>query len=386
MDTAAKCLVFRKPNPKASPETQPSPPVDPALIDVSTPRTAPFVNALDPAEIGKIGLQPLTPQQRAASQAKHDEESMQLDSRPPSTSDVSPSPSPSASSVSLPGFSPLIPPLSVELRQMVNNIEMQLQLHEPISDRERETVTVRDLRTLSDGEWLNDTVINAVLKCVTDAAAQHAATTARARTKNEPPVVGSLGTQWFTTYKTKQSEQGTGASTMSRWLNRAKLTKQGLLYCRFLLLPVHLGNHWTMAVVEPLPKRIRYFDSLRGERPDVINAIHDVLQFQLHESIYGQRGDWTLTFGPTNAQTNGNDCGVFSIWNAIATVTGRSHVEEVRAASMPEARDLLKAVLCNGGFMGELALPFEQELNLGRDNLEQVVDSKVLDAAGVLRL
>ncbi|KAF1817425.1 cysteine proteinase, partial [Eremomyces bilateralis CBS 781.70] len=235
-------------------------------------------------------------------------------------------------------------------------------------------------------EWLNDNVINTVLKYLTEAAAQHATTTKPPRGKNNPPVVGALGTQWFTTYQTKEKEGGAGAATMGRWFNRAKLVKNNLLYCKFLVLPVHLGNHWVMVVIEPLPKRIHYFDSMHGKRADVIEALHDILECQLYDDIYEQRVQWRVSYGPTNSQTNGNDCGVFSIWNAIATVTGRSTIEEVTAAGMPNARYWLKAVLCNGGFTGEFALPFEQELNLGWDDLKKVMELDALEAASIPRL
>jgi sentrin-specific protease 1 len=86
-----------------------------------------------------------------------------------------------------------------------------------------------------------------------------------------------------------------------------------------IFFPINLNNeHWAMAVVFMRRKRICYYDSLSWNGEKYVNGLMQWVQDEGINKKNGMRVDaaeWELSYKESNVpqQTNGYDCGVFSI-------------------------------------------------------------------------
>ena len=83
-----------------------------------------------------------------------------------------------------------------------------------------------------------------------------------------------------------------------------------------ILVPVHIHNHWTIAIIDLRVKHIKYMDSLGGENNECLDTLLDYLAQELKDKknrqldVYERRryNDQNLP-----KQENGSDCGVFTL-------------------------------------------------------------------------
>ena len=108
-------------------------------------------------------------------------------------------------------------------------------------------ITRKDLRTMQDGEWLNDVVINAYLALVAQRSKDH---------PNRYAKVHQMSTYFYSTLtRTGRFDY----SRVRRWTSKVDLFAMDKI-----LVPIHLGTHWTLAVIQVARFHIDYFDSLGG--------------------------------------------------------------------------------------------------------------------------
>jgi hypothetical protein len=159
-------------------------------------------------------------------------------------------------------------------------------------------------------QWLNDETINGYLKLVTDLG--NKSQTAAAISKYH------AFTSFFMTTLLEKGYEG-----IKRWSKRAKIDGKKLFDVQDVFIPINRNLHWTMLVVSPKHRAIRYYDSLGGNgRPYVAAAIH-WLRGELGGAFI--EGDWVIdTAAPSPMQNNGSDCGVFAITTAKQLMLGRS--------------------------------------------------------------
>lgn len=71
---------------------------------------------------------------------------------------------------------------------------------------------------------------------------------------------------------------GYNYKSVQRWTSPKRLKAQGqtcgsVFDLDLFIVPVHLGNHWTLAVVYLQTQRIEYYDSLKGYNSQVVEGL-----------------------------------------------------------------------------------------------------------------
>ncbi|KAM6977103.1 sentrin-specific protease 1 [Aplochiton taeniatus] len=190
---------------------------------------------------------------------------------------------------------PEFPELTEAMENEVNRAFRGGSPDEVLSEGFRLTITRKDLQTLSSLNWLNDEVINFYMNLLVE------------RSK-EPklPSVHTFNTFFFPKLRSA------GYPAVRRWTK-----KMDIFSVDILLVPVHLGVHWCLSVVDIRKKSVTYFDSMGGKNDE---ACMILLQYLRQESK-DKKGkeldtsDWTLKSKRRNEipqQMNGSDCGMFT--------------------------------------------------------------------------
>uniref|UniRef100_A0A3B5B5F2 SUMO specific peptidase 2 n=1 Tax=Stegastes partitus TaxID=144197 RepID=A0A3B5B5F2_9TELE len=170
-------------------------------------------------------------------------------------------------------------------------------------------ITQRDLATLQEGGWLNDEVMNFYLSLVMERCSGEAG-----RFK-----VYSFSTFFFPKLRGGGGGGGGqvgGHAAVKRWTKAVDLFLFDLI-----LVPLHLGVHWAMAVMKS-------YDSM-GQRHDDICSLLLLYLKEEHKAKKGRELDcakWTvgsLRAGEIPQQKNGSDCGVFACKYADFIAKGR---------------------------------------------------------------
>lgn len=129
--------------------------------------------------------------------------------------------------------------LTTDQQQKVNKIWSSSNASTIVSSLFQIDITVRDMQTLCDGQWLNDNIIDFYLNLLTS--------------KN-PDSIFCWTTHFFTTLQTK------GYSGVARWSKRKKLN---VAEKELIIVPINImGTHWALAVVNNKLKSFQYYDSL----------------------------------------------------------------------------------------------------------------------------
>jgi len=150
------------------------------------------------------------------------------------------------------------------------------------------------LHCLRDGEWLNDEVVNYFIEQMATPPQQYV---------------------WNTHFYVKLNDhRGTNEylySNVRRWTKRRKLDVFSL---DRIIIPVHEGVHWTVALVDLVSKTIKYYDSLNMENSGCTTSLLRWIKDEWEDkkkSSY-DTSDWKTEFVKNVPQQgNGIDCGVF---------------------------------------------------------------------------
>uniref|UniRef100_A0A915BAK9 Ubiquitin-like protease family profile domain-containing protein n=1 Tax=Parascaris univalens TaxID=6257 RepID=A0A915BAK9_PARUN len=126
----------------------------------------------------------------------------------------------------------------------------------PLDERISAELTRKDLMTLRGLDWLNDEVINFYMDLICE------------RARNDPslPKVYAFTTFFY------PSLLGKGYQSVRRWTRKVDIFEFDIL-----LLPIHLGAHWCLAVIDFPNKRIDYYDSMGGENRQCLSALANYL-------------------------------------------------------------------------------------------------------------
>lgn len=155
-------------------------------------------------------------------------------------------------------------------------------------------ITRKDLVTLSGLQWLNDNVINFYLQLICD----------RSVKDSNYPKTYAFNTFFYTNIITK------GYASVKRWTRKVDIFSYEIV-----LVPVHLGMHWCMAVVDMVQQKIEFYDSLYDGNTAVLPALKSYIQ---SESMDKKKTAFDFTgwdiyqMEDIPRQQNGSDCGVFS--------------------------------------------------------------------------
>ncbi|KAK2897636.1 sentrin-specific protease 1 [Channa argus] len=187
------------------------------------------------------------------------------------------------------------PELTEAMEAEVNRALRGGSPHEVLSEGFGLSLTRKDLQTLSNLNWLNDEVINFYMNLLVE------------RSKNPRlPSVNTFNTFFYPKLRSS------GYSAVRRWTKKMDIFSKDIL-----LVPVHLGVHWCLSVVDFRKKAIMYFDSMGGTNDEACKILFVYLQ-QESKDKKGKELDtsgWTLHSKKSYEipqQMNGSDCGMFT--------------------------------------------------------------------------
>ncbi|XP_053705004.1 sentrin-specific protease 1 [Synchiropus splendidus] len=190
---------------------------------------------------------------------------------------------------------PEFPELTDDMEVEVNRVLRGGSPHEVLSEGFGLSLTRKDLQTLSNLNWLNDEVINFYMNLLVE------------RSKDpDLPSVNTFNTFFYPKLRSS------GYSAVRRWTKRMDIFSKDIL-----LVPVHLGVHWCLSVVDFRKKAVMYFDSMGGNNDAACQLLFDYLQ-QESKDKKGKPLDtsgWKLHSKKRSEipqQMNGSDCGMFT--------------------------------------------------------------------------
>lgn len=170
-------------------------------------------------------------------------------------------------------------------------------------------ITRKDLETLEGLNWLNDEVINFYFQMIMS----------RSREIDNLPSVYVFSTFFYT----KLTSSENSFNMLKRWTRKVDIFSHDLI-----LVPLHLGMHWTLCCVNCRCRSISYYDSMAGGRVNQKGELHlkAILSYLQKEHADKKKDplptDWKINgVGESEdvnhndripQQENGSDCGVFT--------------------------------------------------------------------------
>ncbi|GBP87023.1 hypothetical protein EVAR_63985_1 [Eumeta japonica] len=106
-----------------------------------------------------------------------------------------------------------------------------------------------------------------------------------------------------------------------------------------MIVPVHLGVHWCLSIIDFQEKKISYLDSMGGKNQACLDALKQYLidEHQDKKSSSYDVSNWTLEcLKDIPQQMNGSDCGMFAC--TFAEFTCRRAPYTFTQAHMPLLR------------------------------------------------
>lgn len=187
------------------------------------------------------------------------------------------------------------PELTQEMLKEIRKVFCSGNQDEVLSEAFRLTITRKDMFTLNNLNWLNDEIINFYMNLLME----------RSKRKGFSRV-HAFNTFFFTKVKSA------GYQAVKRWTKKIDIFSVDLI-----LVPIHLGVHWCLAVVDFRKKTITYYDSMGGMN---MEACRILMQYLKQESLdkKGKEFDangWQLLNKSSREipqQMNGSDCGMFA--------------------------------------------------------------------------
>ena len=195
-------------------------------------------------------------------------------------------------------------PLTEEEECIYNNAFENIQNCDKVCTYGDIKIIGKDLKTLSPGTWLNDTVIDLFFSLL-----DH---------QQELLYKDSKRTNCLfmrTAFMHFLMSEGYTYSRVQRWTNNVDIFSFSKIF-----IPVNVtGTHWFCMVVFMEEQRIEVFDSLQGTYLDHLVVVFRYLSDE-HQRRKGKalEGKWKLfTFSERNIfmQFNGHDCGVYTCMN-----------------------------------------------------------------------
>lgn len=186
------------------------------------------------------------------------------------------------------------PELSAEMDEEVDDALRPNPPDEVLAEGFRLSVARRDMETLAGLNWLNDEIINFYMNLLME----------RSQLDGYPTVY-AFNTFFYTKLL------NSGHSALKRWTRKVDIFAYDML-----LIPVHMGMHWCLAVIDFRHKKIQYYDSMGGQNDECLNALRTYLQDERMDKKKEEfdMSGWTLeTVKNIPHQMNGSDCGMFAL-------------------------------------------------------------------------
>ncbi|KAM5348534.1 hypothetical protein ACJ41O_008358 [Fusarium nematophilum] len=201
-------------------------------------------------------------------------------------------------------------------------------------------------KVVTTTEWLNDEIINGSLTWLDQAINSAAGIKDVKRNTRKCLAMSSFF------FKRLQDQ---GVARTQRTLRRYGVEKKNFLDVDTILLPICERSHWTLLVVRPSKKTVAHMDSLNSRG----NSSYTGLAVAWLKDILEEKfikDEWKVILHEAPMQTNGHDCGVHTITNAMCIALGLSPIDSYTASDMPAQRIRIACALLNGGFNGDFDL------------------------------
>lgn len=179
-----------------------------------------------------------------------------------------------------------------KIQQLISGIDSETVL----ISRFNLSLTRLDIQTLQWNPltWLNDEVINFYMELLAE----------RSRKDDNLPKVHSMNTFFVT--RLLES----GFSGVRRWTRKVDIFAHDII-----LIPVHKGVHWCMAIIHLKNKTIKYYDSFGVPNDRVLSALYEYLKSESldKKKVKLDMSGWKMeNVRNIPQQENDSDCGVFS--------------------------------------------------------------------------
>ncbi|XP_075212918.1 sentrin-specific protease 1-like isoform X2 [Lycorma delicatula] len=186
-----------------------------------------------------------------------------------------------------------IPELTTEMENRITNALYPKPSNEVVAEGFSLRITRKDMHTLAKLNWLNDEVINFYMNLLIERGK-----------KDKMPKVYAFNTFFYP----KLIESG--HASLKRWTRKVDVFAHDLI-----VVPVHLGVHWCMAIIDFRNKVVEYYDSMGHPNNKCLNALLKYLQ---EESLDKKSKQFDISSWKTKnmadipQQMNGSDCGMFA--------------------------------------------------------------------------
>lgn len=238
----------------------------------------------------------------------------------------------------------MITDLNKGWNEKVNNLLVESKV--TCAGPEAVTMTPRDFAKLVPAHvWLNDSAVQAALTELATAINKAAGVVLKQNT----PKCAALGPFFWSNLV------DSGPKNKERMLKRTwGITPQNFLDIDTLLMPINSNNHWTFMLIRPKRRELAYVDSMGGSGHQRIETALKFIQVFLGADRWNAE-EWAAIKLKIPQQSNGYDCGVFVITNAMYLALGLDPMA-YSESDMPLQRRRIAAALLNGGFKGEFDL------------------------------
>lgn len=187
------------------------------------------------------------------------------------------------------------PDLQEEHNHQIDNALINSPQEEVLVNAFNISICRKDIQTLKGLNWLNDEVINFYMSLICERS--------KDETRNLPKVHA------FTTFFYPKLIKD-GYTMLRRWTRKIDIFSFDLI-----LVPLHLGLHWTLAVIDFNCREVRYYDSMNGNNGECLKALRNYLNEE-HKDKKGSPydlSDWNFLHNKNlPQQMNGSDCGMFA--------------------------------------------------------------------------
>ncbi|CAH2067682.1 unnamed protein product, partial [Iphiclides podalirius] len=187
-----------------------------------------------------------------------------------------------------------LPKLTLEQEKLVNRALGPGPPGQLLVEKFNLRIHRRDLQTLAGLNWLNDEVINFYMNLLMQ----------RCEERTDLPKVYATNTFFYPRL------QQSGQAGLRRWTRKVDIFAHDLM-----IVPVHLGVHWCLSLIDFRSKRISYLDSMGSRNQPCLDALLQYLRDE-HQDKKGQPFDdkgWsTENLKDIPQQMNGSDCGMFA--------------------------------------------------------------------------
>lgn len=222
-----------------------------------------------------------------------------------------------------------LPTLTDEHLRMVKRA-FSGQPNEVLNPKFNLNVTRRDILTLSGLNWLNDNVINFYMNLIIERG-----------NVGKYPKVYAMNTFFY------QKLSTSGPESLRRWTRRVDIFAHEII-----CVPIHLGMHWCMAIINLKEKSIKYYDSMGKSNNQCLSHLRKYLEYEHMDKKnepFSTKDFLLENIQEIPQQMNGSDCGMFAC--TFAEFASRKAKFTFEQGDMPYLRKKMVVEILSGNLL-----------------------------------